>query len=43
MLVCAVAKATALWNVAEESAESKAIKLQTKPVFGVPLKGAYRG
>jgi hypothetical protein len=37
------AKATALWNAAEESAESKAIKLHTKPVFGVPLKGAYRG
>ena len=37
------AKATALWNAAEESAESKAIKLHTKPVYGVPLKGAYRG
>ena len=37
------AKATALWNAAKESAESKAIKLHTKPVFGVPIKGAYRG
>jgi len=37
------AKATALWNAAEESAESKDIKLHSKPVYGVPLKGAYRG
>eukprot|EP00802_Teleaulax_amphioxeia_P010422 Tamp_10450.p1 GENE.Tamp_10450~~Tamp_10450.p1 ORF type:complete len:367 (+),score=94.84 Tamp_10450:526-1626(+) len=36
-------KSTALWNAAEESPESKAVKRHTKPSFGVPLKGAYRG